>query len=144
VREHWHTYGRNYYARHDYEQVKSDRAHGLIAHLQTQLSTLPGKSFNGYQVATSDDFSYTDPVDRSISRHQGIRIRFTDGSRVVFRLSGTGTQGATARVYLERYEPNPAHHHLDPQIALQDLSAIANEIAQIHHFTGMAQPTVIT
>lgn len=144
LREHWQTYGRNYYSRHDYEAVESDRAHSLMAALHAQISTLPGKSLNGYQVAYCDDFSYVDPVDHSISRNQGIRVGFTNGSRIVFRLSGTGTQGATLRVYLERYEPHAAKQHLNSQVALQDLIAIAEEIAQICHFTGMAQPTVIT
>jgi phosphoglucomutase len=144
VREHWQTYGRNYYSRHDYEGVESDRAHSLVDHLNAQLPTLKGESFGGYTVDYADDFSYTDPVDGSVSKNQGIRIGFTDGSRVVFRLSGTGTQGATLRVYLESYEPNIAKHNQDAQVALKELIAIAEEVAQIQHFTGMDKPTVIT
>jgi phosphoglucomutase len=144
IREHWQTYGRNYYSRHDYEGVESDRAHSLVDHLNAQLPTLKGKSFGNYTVDYADDFSYTDPIDGSVSKNQGIRIGFTDGSRVVFRLSGTGTQGATLRVYLESYEPNIAKHTQDAQVALKELIAIAEEVAQIQHFTGMDKPTVIT
>ncbi|NJP10335.1 MAG: alpha-D-glucose phosphate-specific phosphoglucomutase [Leptolyngbyaceae cyanobacterium RU_5_1] len=144
VREHWQTYGRNYYSRHDYEGVESDRANALVTDLRAAMPTLKGKQFGGYQVDYCDDFSYTDPVDGSVSQKQGIRLGFTDGSRIVFRLSGTGTQGATLRVYLESYESNPAHHNRDPQVALRDLIAIAEQVAQIRQFTGMEQPTVIT
>uniref|UniRef100_B8HT19 phosphoglucomutase (alpha-D-glucose-1,6-bisphosphate-dependent) n=1 Tax=Cyanothece sp. (strain PCC 7425 / ATCC 29141) TaxID=395961 RepID=B8HT19_CYAP4 len=144
VREHWHTYGRNYYSRHDYEGVDSDRAHTLINNLYQVLPTLPGQQFGSYLVDYSDDFSYTDPIDGSVSTKQGLRIGFTDGSRIVFRLSGTGTQGATLRVYLESYEPDSSRQNLDPQQALGELIAIADQIAQIHHHTGMAKPTVIT
>ncbi|HIK57325.1 MAG TPA: alpha-D-glucose phosphate-specific phosphoglucomutase [Synechococcales cyanobacterium M55_K2018_004] len=144
VREHWQTYGRNFYSRHDYEAVQSDRAHALVDYIHAQMPSLKGKTFGAYTVDYADDFSYTDPVDGSVSKNQGIRIGFTDGSRIVFRLSGTGTQGATLRLYLESYEPNIAKHHLDPQVALGDLIAIAEEIAQIKHYTGMEKPTVIT
>jgi phosphoglucomutase len=144
VREHWQIYGRNFYSRHDYEAVDSDRANTLIKGLNEKLPTLKGQKFGNYEVAYADDFSYTDPVDGSISKNQGIRMGFTDDSRIVFRLSGTGTQGATLRVYLESYEPNIAKHHLDPQDALSGLIAIADEIAQIRTFTGMDKPTVIT
>ncbi|MCS6812479.1 MAG: alpha-D-glucose phosphate-specific phosphoglucomutase, partial [Cyanobacteria bacterium] len=144
VREHWQTYGRNYYSRHDYEGIDSDRAQTLVANLRQALPTLKGQQFRQYQVDYADDFSYTDPIDGSISHNQGIRIGFTDGSRIVFRLSGTGTQGATLRVYLESYEANPANHGLDPQVALRDLIAIADHIAQIRALTGMDKPTVIT
>jgi phosphoglucomutase len=105
---------------------------------------LKGKQFNQYQVEYCDDFSYTDPVDHSVSQHQGIRIGFTDGSRIVFRLSGTGTQGATLRVYLESYEPDVTKHALDTQEALAQLINIADEVAQIRTFTGREAPTVIT
>jgi phosphoglucomutase len=144
VKEHWQQYGRNYYSRHDYEAVDSDRAATLMKGLNDQLPTLKGKSFGSYQVEYADDFMYTDPIDGSVSKNQGIRIGFTDGSRVVFRLSGTGTQGATLRLYLESYEPNIARHNLDPQQALGDLIAIAEEIAQVRSYTGMDKPTVIT
>jgi len=144
VREHWQMFGRNFYSRHDYEAVASDRANALVDHVQAQLPTLPGKTFGSYTVEYADNFSYTDPVDGSTSQNQGIRIGFTDGSRLVLRLSGTGTQGATLRLYLESYEPNIAKHTLDPQVALGDLIAIAEEIAHIREYTGMDKPTVIT
>ncbi len=144
VKEHWQTYGRNYYSRHDYEEVDSDRANSLITSLRAIAPNLKGKQFGSYEVEYSDDFSYTDPIDGSISQKQGVRIGFTDGSRIVFRLSGTGTQGATLRLYLESYEPDPAKQNLDPQQALAELITIADEIAQIGALTGMDKPTVIT
>ena len=144
VREHWQTYGRNYYSRHDYEEVEADKANTLMEQLRSFATDLKGKQFGKYQVEYGDDFSYTDPVDGSVSKKQGIRIGFTDGSRIVFRLSGTGTQGATLRVYLESYEPDAAKQDLDPQQALADLITIADEIAQIRTLTGREQPTVIT
>lgn len=144
LKEHWQAYGRNYYSRHDYEGVESDRANTLVTKLTNALPTLKGKKFGQYEVAYSDDFSYTDPIDGSVSTNQGIRLGFTDGSRIVFRLSGTGTQGATLRLYVERYEADSAKHNLDPQQALADLIQIADEVAQIHTLTGMDTPTVIT
>lgn len=144
VREHWRTYGRNVYSRHDYENVDAARAEELIADLRSGLAGLPGKRLGTHEIAYADDFSYTDPVDGSISRNQGTRIGFTDGSRIVFRLSGTGTQGATLRIYLESYEPNQDKHGLDAQDALADYIAIADELAQIRTRTGRDAPTVIT
>ncbi len=144
MHDHWQTYGRNYYSRYDYEGVESDRANTLMTNLHAQLPTLKGRKFGAREVDYSDDFSYTDPIDGSVSNNQGVRIGFTDGSRIVFRLSGTGTQGATLRVYLEQYEADPTKHHLDPQQALADLIAIADEVAQIRTLTGMEKPTVIT
>ncbi|HTL89844.1 MAG TPA: alpha-D-glucose phosphate-specific phosphoglucomutase [Leptolyngbya sp.] len=144
MKDHWRTYGRNYYSRHDYEAVESDRANTLITQLREKLPTLKGQKFGKYEVEYSDDFSYTDPIDGSVSTKQGVRIGFTDGSRIVFRLSGTGTQGATLRLYVERYEADPAKHDADPQIALGELIEIADAIAQIKSLTGMDKPTVIT
>lgn len=144
VTAHWADYGRNYYARHDYEGVDSEAANGLIAHLRALLPELPGRQLHGLTVATADDFSYSDPVDGSISRHQGIRILFDGGSRVVFRLSGTGTSGATLRVYIERYEPDPARHGLATAEALADLIAAAEDLAEITRRTGRTEPDVIT
>jgi len=144
VRKHWATYGRNYYSRHDYEAVDTEAANGLVAALREKLADLPGKSFGALTVATADDFSYNDPVDKSVSKNQGIRLLFEGGSRVVFRLSGTGTSGATLRVYIERYEPDPARHDLDTQEALADLIAVADEIAEITSRTGRSAPSVIT
>ncbi|MEM1425712.1 MAG: alpha-D-glucose phosphate-specific phosphoglucomutase, partial [Cyanobacteria bacterium P01_H01_bin.130] len=144
VKEHWAEFGRNYYSRHDYEGVESDRAQTLMGNLRDKVATLKGETFGNYTVDYADDFSYTDPVDNSISQKQGIRIGFTDGSRVVFRLSGTGTQGATLRVYLESYEADTAKHGIETQDALGELIAIADEIAQIQTLTGRDKPTVIT
>lgn len=144
VKEHWQKFGRNYYSRHDYEGVETESANKLVQSLEAAMPSLKGKKFGSYEVAFSDNFSYTDPIDGSVSTKQGIRIGFTDGSRIVFRLSGTGTQGATVRVYLESYEPDVAKQNVETQQALGDLIAIADEIAQIHNFTGMDKPTVIT
>lgn len=144
VREHWQTYGRNYYSRHDYEAVDKERATELMDRLRGMLSELPGKTFGQYEVKYADDFSYSDPVDGSVSQKQGIRIGFTDGSRIIFRLSGTGTKGATLRVYIESYEPDASKHDIDTQTALEPLIDLAQEIAHIKEFTQRDEPTVIT
>jgi phosphoglucomutase len=144
VKEHWQLYGRNFYSRHDYEGVDSDRANTLVDNLRKNGAALVGQKFGNYEVAFADDFSYTDPIDGSISSKQGIRIGFTDDSRIVFRLSGTGTEGATLRLYVESYEPNIAKHSLDTQDALKELIEIADQIAQIKVLTGRDRPTVIT
>ena len=144
VQEHWQRFGRNYYSRHDYESVDSAAAKTLIDGVRAQFATLPGRNFGAYSVEYADDFAYTDPIDASLSQNQGIRIGFTDGSRIVYRLSGTGTQGATLRVYLERYEADVAKQGLDSQVALADLIRIADELAGIRRHTGRERPTVIT
>ncbi len=144
VTRHWASYGRNYYSRHDYEDVETARANALIDELRAKLASLPGTAVRGLTVETADDFSYHDPVDGSVSEHQGVRILFGGGSRVVFRLSGTGTSGATLRVYIERYEPDPNKHDIDTQEALADLIAAADDIAGIRSHTGRAKPSVIT
>jgi phosphoglucomutase len=144
VTEHWRTYGRNYYSRHDYEAVDADRAGQMVDRLRGLNGSLAGKRYGDYEVAFSDDFAYTDPIDASISERQGIRVGFTDGSRIVFRLSGTGTEGATLRVYIERYEANAEQQNLDAQDALSELIRIADEIGQIKLHTGRDAPTVIT
>jgi phosphoglucomutase len=144
VRDHWRRFGRNFYSRHDYEGVDSAAARGLMAHLGGLLATLPGQRIGSGVIANADDFSYTDPVDGSVSTGQGIRIGFEDGSRIVFRLSGTGTEGATLRVYLERFEPDPAKHHVETQLALTDLIKHADELAGITARTGRNHPDVIT
>lgn len=141
---HWKQFGRHYYSRHDYEGVDSDAANSLIADLRASLATLPGQTLGSYHVSSADDFTYTDPIDGSVSQKQGVRILFADGSRIVFRLSGTGTEGATLRVYIERYEANAALQGLDAQTALADLIAIADQLADIQKRTGRVQPTVIT
>lgn len=141
---HWATYGRNYYSRHDYEEVEADRANKMISELRAKLPSLAGTSVRGMEIETADDFAYHDPVDGSVSAQQGIRILFAGGSRVVLRLSGTGTSGATVRLYVERYEPDPARHGLDTQAALADLIAAADDIAGIRAHTGREEPSVIT
>ncbi|MGC4079772.1 MAG: alpha-D-glucose phosphate-specific phosphoglucomutase [Rubrivivax sp.] len=142
--EHWATYGRHYYTRHDYEAVETEAAQGLMEHLLDRLPRMPGESIAGRRIVLADDFAYTDPVDGSVSRHQGLRIGFADGSRIVYRLSGTGTSGATLRVYIEQFEPDPARHGLDPQAALAPLITLARDIAGIPAWTGREAPDVIT
>ena len=144
VQDHWRKFGRNFYSRHDYEGLEPDSANGLMSHLREGLPGLVGKRFGNYEVEIADDFSYMDPVDGSLSTGQGIRIIFRWASRIVFRLSGTGTEGATLRVYLERYEMDPERQDQDTQEALSDLITIANNIAQIHTRTGRDMPSVIT
>ncbi|MDX8399745.1 MAG: alpha-D-glucose phosphate-specific phosphoglucomutase [Gallionellaceae bacterium] len=144
VVEHWAKYGRNFYSRYDYEGLPTEAANGVMQLLRDGFSTLTGKQFGKYTINTCDDFSYTDPVDNSISKGQGVRIIFSDGSRIVFRLSGTGTEGATLRVYLEAYEADKKHHHLDAQVALKELIAIALQISELKTRTGRDAPTVIT
>jgi phosphoglucomutase len=144
VHQHWTKFGRNFYSRHDYEALDIDAANGIIKHLRTRLNKLPNKSFGGQQISIADDFAYTDPVDHSVSQHQGIRIRFSDSSRIIFRLSGTGTEGATLRIYLETYESDLAKLHLDAQDALADLIAIARQLAEVKQRSGREAPAVIT
>jgi phosphoglucomutase len=144
VSEHWRTYGRNYYARHDYEEVPSDGANALMARLREMLPTLGGKRFGNLDISKADDFAYHDSVDGSLSTAQGIRLLMADGSRIVFRLSGTGTAGATLRVYVERFEADIAHHGLETGVALKDLVDLAGELARIGHYTGRSAPSVIT
>jgi phosphoglucomutase len=144
VRAHWRTYGRNVYSRHDYEAVESNAANDLMTHLRGRLGSLAGKRLGAYEVSFADDFAYTDPIDGSVTTGQGLRIGFTDGSRIVYRLSGTGTEGATLRVYIERYEPDAAKHDRPTQEALADLIGLARELAEIETRTSRAEPTVIT
>ncbi|MET0370219.1 MAG: alpha-D-glucose phosphate-specific phosphoglucomutase [Sphingobium sp.] len=144
MREHWATYGRNYYARHDYEAIAKDKADALMAALRAKLASLPGTANSGGTVKSADDFAYTDPTDGSISTKQGVRVLFQDGSRVVFRLSGTGTEGATLRVYIERYVDAAGDLALQTGRALAPLEAAAQELADIAGYTGMDRPSVIT
>jgi phosphoglucomutase len=144
VRELWAQYGRCVYSRHDYEGIPTEQADALMRDLRASLPRLGGTTVAGLPVAYADDFAYTDPVDGSVSQKQGVRIVLTDGSRVVFRLSGTGTEGATLRVYLERHEPHASRHDIPAQEALLPLMALAEMVARIRHFTGMRQPTVTT
>ncbi|MDG1060820.1 MAG: alpha-D-glucose phosphate-specific phosphoglucomutase [Synechococcus sp. cluster3_bin.96] len=142
--EHWKRYGRHYYSRHDYEAVASEAAHGLYDRLESMLPSLIGQPFAGRSISAADNFSYTDPVDQSVTKGQGLRILLDDGSRVVLRLSGTGTKGATLRVYIESYVPTTGDLDQDPQIALGDMIQAINQLAEIRTRTGMDRPTVIT
>jgi phosphoglucomutase len=142
--KHWKTFGRNYYARHDYEGVDSDAANALMAALRAAMAALPGTRLHGLAVEQADDFEYLDPVDGSVSKNQGVRILFSGGSRAVFRLSGTGTSGATLRVYMERYEPADGNLALPVERALAPVIAAANELAGIAARTGRTAPDVIT
>ena len=144
VREHWAEYGRTYYSRHDYEAIETDSANKLMAALEAKLDRLAGHQTGSLTIEKADSFTYHDPVDGSVSRNQGLRIFFQGGSRLVFRLSGTGTSGATLRIYMERYEPDPARHDQDTQAALAPLIAAAEELAEIARRTGRDAPTVIT
>jgi phosphoglucomutase len=144
VREHWARFGRNYYSRHDYEAVDSNAAEAMMEHLRGQLGGLAGQQLDSFTVALADDFVYTDPVDHSVATKQGVRIVMDDGSRIVFRLSGTGTEGATIRLYLEKYEADSARHEIDPQQALAGLAAIADRLSQLKTRTGRQHPTVVT
>ncbi len=142
--DHWALYGRNYYARHDYESIATERADALMVALRASLPTLPGRTTVAGTIATADDFSYLDSTDQSVSSQQGVRILFDDGSRLVFRLSGTGTQGATLRLYIERYEPNTGDLAQETGTALAPLIAAAQELADVSGHTGMDAPSVIT
>ena len=142
--EHFSRYGRNYYSRHDFEAIATDRADAMMAALRASLPGLAGQSIEGMTIQGADDFAYTDPVDGSVSAKQGVRILFTDGSRIVMRLSGTGTEGATLRVYLERFTPGPEGLDHDPQQALAPVIRAAHALARIAEFTGRTEPNVIT
>ncbi|SMX33866.1 alpha-D-glucose phosphate-specific phosphoglucomutase [Maliponia aquimaris] len=142
--DHWQTYGRNYYSRHDYEAVDSAAASALMKDLDARLDSLPGTKAGGLTVAAADQFSYLDPVDGSVSHNQGLRILFKDDSRAVLRLSGTGTEGATIRVYLERYEPAGGNLEIETQTALKDLAAAVDALSGLAERTGRSAPDVMT
>jgi phosphoglucomutase len=144
VHEHWQKYGRDIYCRHDYEAVDLDIANGIVDHLRRQLSRLPGKSWGDNIVKYADEFSYTDPVDNSVSANQGIRVGFSNGSRIVFRLSGTGTVGATLRIYIEKYERDITQLDQDSGQALAELVEIAELLCEVKKRTGRTEPDVIT
>jgi phosphoglucomutase len=144
VRDHWARYGRDFYTRHDYEGLSKEQGERLVETLRRKLATLPGTATgSGLTVAAADEFAYTDPIDGHTSSQQGIRVFFDDGGRAVFRLSGTGTSGATLRVYLERWQGDPLKHNDDLQNALSDLAAAAREVAEVTAITGMAEPTLV-
>ena len=144
VREHWRRFGRNVYSRHDYEAIETDRADRLMDELRARLPQLAGSESCGLRIAAADDFSYTDPVDGSRSERQGVRVLLDDGSRVVFRLSGTGTEGATLRVYLERFVADPSQHEVPTQEALAPLIRLADAVARIQAVTGREKADVIS
>ncbi len=144
VSEHWARFGRNYYSRHDYEAVDAAAADAMMNALRDKLPALEGQALGEYRVSVADDFVYTDPVDHAVATRQGVRLVMEDGSRIVFRLSGTGTEGATVRVYLERYEADPGRHDLETQDALSNLIAIAEDVSGLRQRTGRQHPSVIT
>ncbi len=144
VTDHWRRFGRNFYTRHDYEGVDKVAAETLMKNMESRLVSLTGESFGDYSVDYADNFSYTDPIDGSVSANQGIRIGFTNGARIIFRLSGTGTVGATLRVYIEAYEADPIKRHLETAKVLQPLVELADQLAEIAQFTGRSKPDVIT
>ncbi len=144
VTRHWQEFGRHYYTRHDYEGIPASAGEEIMATLTAQLPVLTGQTLAGRIVQTTDDFAYTDPIDGSISSHQGLRLLFSDGARLVFRLSGTGTEGATLRIYHEHLEQDAARQHLDPQRVLRELIALGKDLTRIEKLTGRKAPTVIT
>lgn len=144
VSEHWQKFGRDIYCRHDYEAVDMESANSIVEHLRHQLPTLPGQTFGEYTIKYADEFSYEDSIDSSISNNQGIRIGFENGSRIVFRLSGTGTVGATLRIYLERFEADASRHDQDAQVALAALIGLAEQFCEVKKRTGRTEPDVIT
>jgi phosphoglucomutase len=141
--DHWRRYGRHFYVRHDYEGLPADRAARLIDRLRASLPTLAGPRFGAFTVAGADEFAYTDPVDGSVSTGQGIRVELAEAARIVYRLSGTGTEGATLRVYLERFEPDPAWHGAGSEAMLAPLAAAAAALADIAGMVGRSQPSVV-
>ena len=142
--QHWAKFGRNYYSRHDFEAIATDKADAMMVELRASLPGMQGRGIEGLTIAGADDFAYTDPVDGSVSKAQGVRIQFEDGSRIVLRLSGTGTEGATLRLYLERFAAGPAGLDLDPQQALAPIIRAAHELAGIGRHTGRTAPNVVT
>jgi phosphoglucomutase len=144
VRDHWRRFGRHYYARHDFEGLESGGAERLMRSLRERAAALAGQSLAGGTVARADDFAYVDPVDGAIAEKQGIRVELEDGSRLVYRLSGTGTEGATLRLYIERYEPDPARQAGEPATALAGLAEAGYRLADIAGHTGRQAPSVVT
>uniref|UniRef100_A0A0E0EWF3 phosphoglucomutase (alpha-D-glucose-1,6-bisphosphate-dependent) n=1 Tax=Oryza meridionalis TaxID=40149 RepID=A0A0E0EWF3_9ORYZ len=145
AREHWATYGRNFFSRYDYEECESESANKMMEHLRDVITkSKPGEKYGNYTLQFADDFSYTDPVDGSTVSKQGLRFVFTDGSRIIFRLSGTGSAGATIRIYIEQFESDASKHDLDAQIALKPLIDLALSVSKLKDFTGRDKPTVIT
>ncbi|NND00052.1 MAG: alpha-D-glucose phosphate-specific phosphoglucomutase, partial [Gammaproteobacteria bacterium] len=144
VQDHWREYGRDYFTRHDYEAIDLASAQQMIARLRGKFAELPGQVFGGLKLTAADDFEYVDPVDKSVSSQQGIRLYFEGGGRVIFRLSGTGTEGATLRVYIDCHMQGPQALDQETQLALAPLIAAAGQIAKIKSHTGRDKPSVIT
>ncbi|PSR93385.1 Phosphoglucomutase [Actinidia chinensis var. chinensis] len=145
VKEHWATYGRNFFSRYDYEECESEGANKMIEYLRDLVSkSKSGDEYGSYTLQFADDFTYTDPVDGSVASKQGVRFVFSDGSRIIFRLSGTGSAGATVRIYIEQFEPDSSKHDMDAQIALKPLIDLALSVSKLKDFTGREKPTVIT
>lgn len=146
LQEHYKIYGRNFFSRYDYEEVDGERANEMVERLRKQIASkeLENKKVGEFTIATADDFEYLDPIDGSVSKKQGIRIIFKDGSRIIIRLSGTGSQGATVRLYVEKYSNNPKEYPEDAQVGLKPLIDVALELSELEKFTGRKEPTVIT
>lgn len=144
LKDHWATYGRHYYSRHDYEAVAKDKAESVMATLQSQLGALPGTTHHGETVTAADSFTYTDPIDGSVAQNQGLRVMFESGARFVMRLSGTGTAGATLRLYLEAYEPKDGAHDLDLAERLAGIAQIADELTGLRTTVDRAGPSVVS
>ncbi|KAM3320092.1 phosphoglucomutase, chloroplastic [Capsicum chacoense] len=145
VKEHWATYGRNFFSRYDYEECESEGANNMVEYLRDLISkSKAGDKYGSYILDFADDFAYTDPVDGSVASKQGVRFVFSDGSRIIFRLSGTGSAGATVRIYIEQFEPDVSKHDMDAQIALKPLIDLALSVSKLKDFTGREKPTVIT
>jgi phosphoglucomutase len=144
VREHWVRFGRNFYTRHDYEALPADAARDVFEGVRRRLASLAGTTLGGFRVATADEFSYHDPIDGSVSERQGLRILLDGGGRIIYRLSGTGTEGATLRLYIESYEPDVSRQGADPQRALAALIDVALGVSELRERTGRDAPTVIT
>ncbi|GBG61325.1 hypothetical protein CBR_g20360 [Chara braunii] len=147
AKSHWAAYGRNVFSRYDYEECDADASNQMMDHLREIIAkSTPGDQFGdgAFTLKLADDFTYVDPVDGSVAAKQGLRFVFTDGSRIIFRLSGTGSAGATIRLYLEKYEPDVSKHDLQAGVVLQQLTDIALGISKLKDFTGREEPTVIT
>lgn len=146
LQDHYKIYGRNFFSRYDYEEVDSKGAEEMVDYLRglIEKNELVNKTFGGFTVAEADDFEYKDPIDGSVAKKQGIRIVFKDGSRIIIRLSGTGSQGATVRLYVEKYTNDASEYTKDTQAALKPLIDVALDLSQLEKYTGRKEPTVIT
>jgi phosphoglucomutase len=146
LQDHYHIYGRNFFSRYDYEEVDGKGAEEMVNRLRELIEKkeLVNKTVGQFTIAAADDFEYLDPIDGSVSKKQGVRVIFKDGSRIVIRLSGTGSQGATVRLYVEKYSNDSSEYTKDTQAALKPLIDVALELSQLERYTGRKEPTVIT